>query len=88
MTDEIDHLPPPVIRRSPHIFAAPVFVQATQRFNPYPQTERHCSVCGAVKVTVHHPDGRGWREWRMSATGLQCTRADPPCTAPPPAGSP
>lgn len=88
MTEEIAHLPPPVVRRSPHIFAAPVSVPANQLLARHQQSERVCSVCGAVKVTVHAPGSRSWREWRLSATGLQCKRGEPPCAAPLPTGAP
>jgi hypothetical protein len=64
----------------PHKFGEPVFVEANAALDRHSQTERTCSVCGAVKVTVHAPDGGGWREWRVGATTAQIeTNEAPPC---------
>jgi hypothetical protein len=92
---DIVHPSPPeddrgeVVRRLPvrvgqeipqHIFGGPVFVPRSLELDRHPQTERTCSVCGAVKVTVHAPAGGGWREWRVGASTAQIeTNEAPPC---------
>jgi len=68
---DVIHLPPPKHARNPHLFGDPVMVPAT--LVRHQQTERTCAICGAVKVTVHAPDGRGWREWRQRADAEQVT---------------
>lgn len=48
------------------------------------RTERTCSHCQLVKITVHAADGsRAWREWRhpASLTRFQCEHT-PPCPGP------
>lgn len=35
------------------------------------QTERTCTLCGVVKVTVHEEGGAARREWRASEHGVQ-----------------
>jgi hypothetical protein len=66
------HLPPPLRQvRLPHKFGDPVSVPGTITLSRHPQTERTCTVCGAVKVTVHRSDGIAWREWRKSASDEQ-----------------
>lgn len=63
-----------------HVFDDPVSVPPSIELDRHQQTERTCSVCGAVKVTVHAPDGRAWREWRQSASSAQLLlRDDLPC---------
>jgi hypothetical protein len=61
-----------------HKFGDPVSVPANPALDRRPQTERTCSLCGAVKVTVHPREGGGWREWRVSASSAQVT-TEPPC---------
>lgn len=60
----IARLPAPK-NRPPHIFGDPVSINPDPFRARHQQTERTCSVCQLVKVTVHHPDGRAWREWRL-----------------------
>lgn len=63
-----------------HVFGEPVSVPPSLELDRHQQTERTCSACGAVKVTVHAPDGRAWREWRQSASAAQLRlRTDLPC---------
>lgn len=35
------------------------------------QTERTCPKCKLVKITVHPPQGDGWREWRWGDAPTQ-----------------
>jgi uncharacterized NAD(P)/FAD-binding protein YdhS len=49
-----------------HVFGEFVRVPANPLLGRHPQTERTCKICGAVKVTVHPPDGGGYRMWRRS----------------------
>lgn len=84
MTDDSDvrNFPTPArgLPAKPHQFGAPVSVPASLELDRHPQTERTCSVCGVVKVTVHAPDGEAWREWRASASSAQHRLADDlPC---------
>ncbi|MCS3725483.1 hypothetical protein [Bradyrhizobium betae] len=62
-----------------HVFGAPVSVPPSLELERHQQTERTCSVCGTVKVTVHAPDGRAWREWRRSASSAQIACDDLAC---------
>lgn len=71
-----DTAPAPAPR---HVFGAPVSVPPSLELDRYQQTERTCTVCGAVKVTVHAPDGSAWREWRQSGSAAQMECADLPC---------
>lgn len=43
------------------------------------RTLRTCSQCGMIKVTVHSPDGRAWREWRTKSGDVWHGQATPPC---------
>jgi len=66
------HLPPAYRQvRLPHQFGDPVSVAANVTLSRHPQTERTCTVCGAVKVTVHGSNGIAWREWRKCASDEQ-----------------
>lgn len=66
-------------RRMLHIFDDPVSVMQNPALDRHRQTERTCKVCGAVKVTVHAPDGRAWREWRVNASSAQIACEALPC---------
>lgn len=71
---------PPALPAPRHLFGQPVSVPPSSELDRHQQTERTCSVCGAVKVTVHAPDGRAWREWRASSSAAQVrVRDDLPC---------
>lgn len=66
--------------RSPHRFGDPVSVPANPALGRHPQTERTCTLCGVVKVTVHGADGKHWREWRSGASAAQIETDMPfPC---------
>jgi hypothetical protein len=65
MTEQIDHLPPPIFRRTPHVFGHPIWMPLNR------QTERTCAICGAVKVTVHGENGFAWRAWRAKGSSEQ-----------------
>jgi hypothetical protein len=67
------HLPPFKHPRAPHAFGWPVSVPADPDAGHHAQTERTCVICGAVKVTVHGPDDKHWREWRRAADAEQTT---------------
>ena len=54
-----------------HKFGDPISVAASFELERHAQTERTCNFCGAVKVTVHPPEGGGRREWRASASSVQ-----------------
>jgi hypothetical protein len=43
------------------------------------RTERTCSLCQMVKITVHPPRGLPWREWRPHDGQLWGGTATPPC---------
>jgi hypothetical protein len=76
----VHQLPPPKAR-PPHVFGDPVSVKGDAFRARHPQTERTCAVCRLVKVTVHHPDGRAWREWRLADSSDQYSDdRSPPCT--------
>lgn len=64
------HLPPPK-STAPHLFGAAVRLPPDPALKRHEQTERVCAVCKLVKVTVHHPDGRAWREWRLAGQARQ-----------------
>jgi hypothetical protein len=49
-----------------HVFDLPVSIAANPLLGRHAQTERTCKICGAVKVTVHPPEGGGYRMWRRS----------------------
>ena len=52
-------LPLPALK---HRFDAHVWIPSGQSRSGYPQTERTCTTCGAVKVTIHGAHiGRAWR---------------------------
>jgi hypothetical protein len=55
----VTRLPPP-----PHDFGAARSVPANPALGRHQQTERTCMKCPLVKITVHPPQGGGWREWR------------------------
>jgi hypothetical protein len=66
-----------------HRFGQPVSVAASSALDRPPQTERTCSLCGAVKVTVHGPGGKHWREWRRGASTAQIETDEAlPCDPP------
>src|SRR4029077_1506178 len=71
----------PANRRLPHCFGDPVWRPANPLLSRYAQTERTCFNCGAIKVTVHGPDKKAWREWRERNGGEQCRRPEPECSA-------
>lgn len=43
------------------------------------RTERTCSFCGMVKITVHPPQGWPWREWRTREGKRWEGERTPPC---------
>lgn len=70
------HLPPPAIPPKPrHVFPSSggLWVPAHKTLTRLPQTERTCTVCGVVKVTVHEEGGGARREWRWTEHGEQGT---------------
>ncbi|EJN14730.1 hypothetical protein PMI42_01703 [Bradyrhizobium sp. YR681] len=69
VTGNFPDAPPAPAQR--HVFGDPVSVTPSLELDRHQQTERTCSVCGAVKVTVHAPDGSAWREWRASTSAAQ-----------------
>lgn len=82
MTENVADLPVQVLPQVPrHVFAKEVWVAANRQLARHAQTERTCVVCGVVKVTVHGPDGGGWREWRLPGCKPQFSDAlgAPPC---------
>lgn len=34
-------------------------------------TERHCQFCSLIRVTMHTPDGKAWREFKYGMNGKQ-----------------
>ena len=52
------------------------------------QTERTCSRCGLVKITVHPPEGLPWIEWRQGEGPQIQLSTTPPCMATQDAGVP
>lgn len=54
-----------------HVFEPEKWVPAHKTLTRLNQTERTCSVCGVVKVTVHEEGGAARREWRATAHGEQ-----------------
>jgi hypothetical protein len=73
---EVAHLP--ALR---HRFDTHVWVPPGKSKSGYAQTERICTLCGAVKVTMHAmPDDKTGRAWRTSADAEQVETFDaPPC---------
>lgn len=53
-------------------------VPANPSLHRHAQTERTCKICGAVKITVHPPEGGGYRLWRRSALSGQ-VETEPSC---------
>lgn len=43
------------------------------------RTERVCTHCSMVKITVHPPHGDPWREWRTKDGKVWRGEATPPC---------
>ena len=80
VTGSFPDVPPAPAPR--HVFGEPVSVAPSLELERHQQTERTCSVCGAVKVTLHASDGRAWREWRVSASSAQhlLFHGDLPCS--------
>lgn len=77
------HLPQPK-SRAPHLFGAATRLAPDPARKRHEQTERVCAVCGLIKVTVHHADGRAWREWRCKDSDRQFEdERTPLCTAAP-----
>lgn len=74
----------PVKRRvSPHKFGAPINFAGRPEIGLLEQTERLCSACGVVKVTVHGAGGNSWREWRRIHGGSQFKlKCEPECASP------
>lgn len=71
------HLPAKAV---PHKFGDPVSVPADKSPSGHQQTERSCTLCGAVKVTVHGLGDNQYRAWRKSANAEQIeTFAAPLC---------
>jgi hypothetical protein len=64
-----------------HRFDTHVWVPSGKSKSGYAQTERSCTLCGAVKVTMHAmPDDKTGRAWRISADAVQVETFDaPPC---------
>jgi hypothetical protein len=48
-----------------------ICVPANPLLGRHQQTERTCKRCKLVKITVHPPEGGGWREWRWGEGGCQ-----------------
>lgn len=68
----VAHLPTPVRISAPrHKFGDPVSVPASKSASGQQQTERTCTLCRAVKVTVHGPGDDHYRAWRTSADAEQ-----------------
>jgi hypothetical protein len=66
---DVIYLPPVFTKHppSPHTFGDAKWIKPDPARDRHAQTERTCSACGAVKVTVHAPNNRHWREWRKNA---------------------
>lgn len=43
------------------------------------QSERTCTRCGLVRITVHPPQGLPWREWRPDGGPQMQLTNTPPC---------
>jgi hypothetical protein len=75
-----------LVTKPPHDFGGPddyVGVAANPKLGRHQQTERTCKRCKLVKITVHPPEGGGWREWRWGDGGCQfADRVMPECGAP------
>lgn len=70
------------VTRLKHPFGDPVSVPADPSLGRHQQTERHCPKCKLVKITVHPPQGDGWREWRWGDANWQfADRVEPECVA-------
>lgn len=76
--EKVDGLPhgPPAPR---HVFDEEKWVPAPKTLTGLNQTERVCSVCGVIKVTVHEPGGGARREWRLTADSLHQSAAEIVC---------
>lgn len=63
-----------------HVFGPPKPEPPKPLLGRHQQTERICPLCKLVKVTVHPPEGGGWREWRWGDAPLQFVdRVMPEC---------
>lgn len=66
------HLPAPSRITMPrHQFGEHSFVPADPKLDRHPQTERTCAHCKTVKITVHPPEGGGYRLWRAYGCDIQ-----------------
>lgn len=63
-----------------HRFDTHVWIQADRSRSGRPQTERACTTCGAVKVTLHGADTG--RAWRTSAEAPQIETFEAPICIP------
>lgn len=50
--------------RRTHKWSHPICVFGDRTVTGCEQSERTCSHCGLIKITVHPPHGIPWREWR------------------------
>lgn len=57
------------------------WIPANKTVTGRPQTERTCSICGVVKVTVHTDSGGARREWRMAQDSVSQGEREIPCRA-------
>lgn len=57
----------------------PKRLAASERADGNASTERACTICGMVKITVHPPYGLPWREWRTRTGGVMIGGATPRC---------
>lgn len=87
MTDQIAdtdvaQLPPPKLRRSPHVFADAISIAPELSISGHEQKERTCQNCGAVKITIIGDGDNHRRAWRIGATAPQVeTYVEPACDA-------
>lgn len=63
-----------------HPWGEPKAIAADASLGRNGQTERVCVHCRLVRITVHSPDRRHWREWRHPNSAVQFpAQATPPC---------
>jgi hypothetical protein len=66
-----------------HAWGDPIPIHGIATPHGCDQTERTCKLCHLVKITVHQPDGRAYREWRHPNNPDQFPMdTTPPCLAP------
>jgi hypothetical protein len=74
-----DHPTRDRLRRHKWNEGEPRYISASESGDGNERTEKTCSACGLVKITVHPPHGFPWHEWRHRSGHSIALSATPPC---------